>query len=135
MIEFELSFAGDQTIVADPALLKQALANVIDNGIHAYPDGRGKLRVSASAKGGEMILDITDFGVGIPERNLDKIFTPFFSSRPAGTGLGLPLASKIVHMHGGRITVTSAAGKGTSFRIHLPMKAEALAPQAHPATT
>jgi len=123
-LEFSLSFAGDLTINADQSLLKQALSNMIENSIHAYSGNRGTIRVDCSKSSGGISIEIEDFGKGIPEKDLDKIFTPFFSSRPAGTGLGLPLASKIVHLHGGRITVTSEVGRGTTFCTMIPSVSE-----------
>ena len=123
-LEFSLSFAGDLTINADQSLLKQALSNMIENSIHAYSGNRGKIRIDCSKSSGGISIEIEDFGKGIPEDDRDKIFTPFFSSRPAGTGLGLPLASKIVHLHGGRITVTSEVGRGTTFCTMIPSVSE-----------
>ncbi|MCP4684528.1 MAG: hypothetical protein GY867_03670, partial [bacterium] len=60
-------------------------------------------------------------GCGIPAEDVDRIFTPFFSSRPSGTGLGLSLVAKIVRVHGGRTNVRSAPGSGTCFTISLPV--------------
>jgi len=123
-IEFSLSFAGNLTTRADQSLLKQAFSNMIENSIHAYSANRGTIRIGCSESAGNISIEIEDFGKGIPGGDLEKIFTPFFSSRPAGTGLGLPLASKIVHLHGGRITVMSKIGEGTTFCTMIPSVSE-----------
>ncbi len=67
-------------------------------------------------------IEIRDTGVGIPQENLERIFDPFFSTRPEGNGLGLAITHQIVHDHRGFISVESEVGKGTSFKIHLPLK-------------
>jgi signal transduction histidine kinase len=69
----------------------------------------------------ELSLEIRDAGVGIPRDKLDKIFLPFFTTKEKGTGMGLALVHKIVLSHGGRIEVDSAEGRGTTFRILLPL--------------
>ena len=104
----------------DPLLFKQAVANLIDNAINSYADGNGTVWLSAfSAEDGYRIT-VRDAGCGISEEDQARIFTPFFSSKPSGTGLGLPLAGKIVDLHGGRIVMESHQGEGTSFTIVLP---------------
>ncbi len=105
----------------DPLLVKQALGNIIDNAVNAYHGASGTVEVEAAADRDEAVIRITDYGVGIADEDLDKIFTPFFSSRPSGTGLGLPLARKIVDLHNGSVSVTSQVGKGTTFTLTLPM--------------
>lgn len=120
-IEFTLAFSGDQTINADAALLKQVFSNVIDNCVHACSDNGGSIQIKSKGSDSNVAVEIEDSGVGIPAGYLDKIFTPFFSSRPGGTGLGLPLAGKIINLHNGRITVDSTPGKGTKYHILLPL--------------
>ena len=106
---------------ADPVLLKQALANLIDNAVNAYGGSGGTIEVSIVAERDQVLLTVRDFGSGITADNLDKIFTPFYSSRPSGTGLGLPLVAKIVALHSGTIEVKSEPGVGTCFGIRLPL--------------
>jgi len=74
----------------------------------------------------QLQIEVEDSGCGISEEDLDKIFTPFFSSRPSGTGLGLPLARKIIDLHQGSLTVISQWGKGTTFTILLPVQVPAV---------
>ncbi len=109
----------------DEVLMRQALGNLVQNAIEAMPAG-GHLSVSAAvrASGGrrrELQITISDTGAGIPEGQLGRIFLPFFTTKPKGTGLGLALVHKIVLLHNGKIEVESRENKGTSFRIHLPI--------------
>lgn len=117
-------------INADPILLKQALDNLIDNAVNAYEDGGGLVEVSVASGAEAVTITVADYGSGIPEDEIDKIFTPFFSSRPSGTGLGLPLVAKILALHGGQVTVESTLGKGSKFIISLPVVAIETSPDA-----
>ena len=119
-VEFSINGCQDIFVQADAVLMKQVFANVIDNGIKAYERGKPYIEISVSPRGDQAVLEIRDHGSGIPEEDLERIFTPFFSSRPAGTGLGLSLARKIVDLHGGHLSVESELGRGTCFAIHLP---------------
>ncbi|MHB8835722.1 MAG: ATP-binding protein [Candidatus Methylomirabilia bacterium] len=113
-------------VSADPAQLHQALLNLLMNAMQAMPRG-GKLRLRLArarrpADGGPppaMIL-IADSGAGIPPEVAGRIFDPFYTTREAGTGLGLPIADKIVREHGGTIRFTSRPGHGACFAVLLP---------------
>jgi len=111
------------TIQADALLLKQALGNIVDNAIDACADRSGKVTIGLEESAGHQIVRIIDTGCGIPQENIDLIFTPFFSTRPSGNGLGLPLAAKIIDLHGGHISISSQVGQGTEFTIRLPIEA------------
>jgi len=103
--------------------LKQVFLNIMNNALHAMPDG-GELRVGAIAeREGETVVEIRDSGHGIAREHLEKIFEPFFSTKSSrdGTGLGLSISHRIIQNHGGRIEVESASGRGTVFRIVLPV--------------
>lgn len=104
----------------DPRYMKQAILNIVQNAIAAMPDG-GELTVRTERRDDEILLSVTDTGVGIPEENLPKIFEPYFTTRDSGTGLGLTLTFKIVKEHGGDITVVSKPGQGSTFTINLPV--------------
>jgi PAS domain S-box-containing protein len=113
------------SISIDEVLMRQALGNVIQNALEAMPRG-GKLTVAAglvTAHGNrrEVELRVTDSGCGIAADRLDKIFLPFYTMKPKGTGLGLALVHKIVLLHNGRIQVESQEHQGTTFRIILPL--------------
>src|SRR5258707_13540749 len=84
----------------DRDMFKQALLNIMLNAEQAMPQG-GELTVQASAQGDEVILNLIDTGKGISAEHLAKIFRPFFSTKPGGTGLGLPTTRKIIAAHGG----------------------------------
>jgi len=112
---------NEVALPADPVLLKQALANLIDNAVNAYGGSGGTIEVSIGIERDKARLTVRDFGCGIADDNRDKIFTPFYSSRPSGTGLGLPLVAKIVALHSGTIEVESEPGVGTCFDIRLPL--------------
>jgi two-component system sensor histidine kinase PilS (NtrC family) len=104
--------------------IRQVLWNLIRNANDAMPSG-GTLRMSASLEelsGGarEAILTVTDDGVGIPKDDLDRIFEPFFSTKPTGTGLGLATVARIVEDHRGNIDIHSERGKGTTFTLRFP---------------
>lgn len=101
--------------------MEQALGNVLKNAIQAMPD-EGTLRVETrrGPGAGQVTVTVRDTGPGIPQENLQKVFRPFFTTKPGGTGLGLAIASRIVEAHGGRVTVDSAAGRGTTFTFILP---------------
>jgi GAF domain-containing protein/CheY-like chemotaxis protein len=124
------------TIAGDPAELREAFTNLVLNAVDAMPTG-GTLRLRTSAPDGQVMVEVTDTGVGIPESIREKIFDPFFTTKgPKGTGLGLSMAYGILSRHGGRITVESAEGRGTSFHLAFTSSdqaAEAMAPPASPA--
>ncbi len=103
----------------DRDLFKQAILNLILNAMQAMPDG-GQLSIQAERRDGEVSLSFIDTGAGIASELQAKIFRPFFSTRPGGSGLGLPTTRKIVEAHAGRIDVQSEPGHGTKFTIVLP---------------
>lgn len=116
---------------ADPAQLKQVLLNLVINAIHAMPDG-GIIRVGmcagtpASAGDGKQALPrmrfcVSDTGMGIPPELQQKIFTPFFTTRSEGSGIGLAVVKKIVTQHGADIRVDSTPGHGTCFELEWPV--------------
>jgi signal transduction histidine kinase len=116
-------------VTLDEVLMRQALSNLVQNAVEAMPKG-GQLQIITTvvqSRGGrrELELQVSDTGVGIPSDRLDKIFLPFYTTKTKGTGLGLALVHKIVLLHNGRIQVESHEGKGTTFRVHLPMEGRA----------
>src|SRR5262249_22139608 len=92
----------------------------------SHPSGMGTVTLATSAQDGGVTIEIGDTGTGIAPDHLDRIFDPFFTTKKvgAGTGLGLSTSFHIVRRHGGPLRVESALGKGTTFRIHLPLLAE-----------
>jgi signal transduction histidine kinase len=109
-------------VQADPILFKQAVGNLVDNALIAYGDAGGEVEVRVEVEGDRALVVISDLGRGIPADKLDQIFTPFFSSRPSGTGLGLSLVAKIIDLHGGRVSVHSEVDRGSRFTLSLPLR-------------
>ncbi len=107
-------------VKADHQQLRRALLNMLKNSLEAMPDG-GEIKVTTGADTDSVLIKISDTGTGIRSEHMDRIFTPFFSTKEMGTGLGLPLAQQIVAEHGGEITCSSEIGKGASFVVALPI--------------
>jgi signal transduction histidine kinase len=107
--------------------ISQVILNLLVNAHQAIEAAKregGKVTIRTERRHGEMLLEITDNGTGISSENLSRIFDPFFTTKDVGegTGLGLSISHHIITAHGGRIELDSAPGKGTCFRIYLPLK-------------
>jgi PAS domain S-box-containing protein len=107
--------------------IEQIMVNLLVNAVDAmsgrdYKSGAGSITITVRPVDGRVICQVTDTGTGIPPDQLDKIFQPFFTTKPEdkGTGLGLPVAREIVQSYGGSLTVVSEVGKGTTFTFDLP---------------
>jgi signal transduction histidine kinase len=111
---------GELSSPADSDLLKQVILNLLINSVQAMGDG-GEIIVRTYARGQRAIIEVSDTGPGVKAEHLDRIFDAYFTTRPNGSGLGLPIARKIITAHNGYITVNSKEGVGTSFSIDLPM--------------
>ncbi|UCD93901.1 MAG: PAS domain S-box protein [Candidatus Zixiibacteriota bacterium] len=122
-VRFEMAFLNESSvrIPGDALLLKQALGNIVDNACKALGESGETVRLETELKENLFEIRIIDNGSGIPEDYKDKIFTPFFSGSPSGSGLGLALARKIILRHEGNIDFQSMVGEGTTFRVLLPM--------------
>jgi two-component system, NtrC family, sensor kinase len=108
--------------------LEQVFVNLLLNAVQAIDrDGIITVRSSMAPKEKSLIVEIEDTGCGIPEECMDKIFEPFFSTKKEGSGLGLAVSFGIIRNHQGRIDVDSQVGRGTRFRIDLPIVSEAVA--------
>jgi len=105
----------------DADMLKQVILNLFINAQQAMDEG-GELMIRTDRQEEEAVIQISDTGSGIMPEKLPHIFDAYYSSRPQGSGLGLPTAKKIVELHGGVIRVDSESGKGTSFTIRLPIQ-------------
>ena len=104
----------------DAELMERVIANLLLNAAQASPSG-GVVTVKTLAGDGEVEISVIDRGSGIDPKNLENIFNPFFTTKPEGIGFGLAIVSKMVEEHGGRITVASALGEGSVFRVFLPI--------------
>ena len=122
----------DPIVMIDQDQMMQVLTNLEKNAVEAMPGG-GCLTISLSGNGSSVEINMKDTGIGIPKENMDKLFTPFFTTKEIGkgTGLGLPLIYGIVKMHKGQISVSSNAipaegTTGTNFKITIPRQIEFL---------
>ena len=135
-----------EDMMVDKKLFARALQNILFNAAQSYGDHGGKVMIKAKVtdeysdilklsgskdlkdklvgeyKKRYLNVNIKDFGPGISEDTREKIFTPFFTTRKDGTGIGLPISQKIIHSHDGNIDVVTREGKGTEFRIKVPVK-------------
>jgi PAS domain S-box-containing protein len=118
----ELLNNGIPEVWADRDLLKQAVLNLVLNAVEAMTSG-GELRVELGRRGEMAEISVSDTGKGIPTENQQKIFQLFFTTRPGGSGIGLATTFRIVQLHNGSIDFQSEAGRGTTFRIELPLAA------------
>jgi signal transduction histidine kinase len=109
----------------DVGLIKQAVLNLLVNAIEAIEatGGGGRLTLSLERADGSAVIRVADTGRGIPPEHREKIFRLFFTTRPGGSGMGLASVFKTVQLHGGSVDFTSEVGRGTTFRIELPLAA------------
>jgi PAS domain S-box-containing protein len=113
-------------VVADRVQLQQVLMNLMLNGIEAMQDAKseGQLTIrSLMAERGQLLISVTDTGVGVPREQADQIFNAFFSTKAQGTGMGLSISRSIIESHGGRLWATSDSGRGATFSFTLPTAA------------
>ncbi len=115
--------AGDlPTVLLDRESFRAAMLNLLLNAEQAMPDG-GQLVVRTYVTADGVALDLIDTGCGMDEQTGSKVFDAFYSTKPGGSGLGLPTARKIVEAHGGSISLQSEPGRGTQFTVKLPVPA------------
>ena len=117
--------AGMPPIAADPELLHRALSNLVLNAMDAMAQG-GTLTLRTRREGEWAILEAADTGTGLTPEECERLFTPYYTSKAHGTGLGLAIVQSIISDHGGRISVRSDTGLGTTFVIELPGNADKL---------
>jgi two-component system, NtrC family, sensor histidine kinase HydH len=124
-----LEFESTEDIEAqiDPGQIEDAVLNLLVNAIEAVgSNGHVNVRVFRSRKADvsdadEAVIEVSDDGPGISEEDLTKVFSPFFTKRLGGTGLGLPAVRRIARLHSGRVEVRSTIGQGSVFTLHLPI--------------
>jgi PAS domain S-box-containing protein len=119
----ERNYGEVPVVQCHPGQINQVIMNILVNASQAMPPAGGTITVGTAVVDGELEISIADTGLGIPAENLKRIFDPFFTTKEVGkgTGLGLSISHGIIQDHGGRIAVTSEVGKGTTFRIFLPL--------------
>jgi signal transduction histidine kinase len=109
-------------VMADRVQLQQVFMNLMLNGIEAMKNvsAPGELTISSQrVKDGQLLILVSDTGIGLPEQP-EQIFSPFFTTKPHGTGMGLPICRSIIESHGGRLWGTSSSGRGATFQFTLP---------------
>lgn len=125
-ISFKVKVEEDPHIKVDSTLFEQALVNLLDNAV-AYSPDKEQVAISFAHKQNELVISITDHGIGISQQHLPRLFERFYrvdkarSRKHGGTGLGLAIVKHIAQAHNGSVTVESQPGKGSVFRIHLPV--------------
>ena len=126
--------SSEVVLPADASQIEDAVLNLLLNAIDALDPAGGRVTVrlsqrdggdadaaGPSAHGGEAVVEVEDTGRGLSEEELKKIFSPFYTTSPSGTGLGLPAVRRIARAHGGRVEVNSAPGRGSTFTLRLPL--------------
>jgi len=118
-IQANLTVKGDPAVTTDPALMLRVMANLVTNAIQAMPDG-GKMTVTYERTQTAFSIIVKDTGVGIVPEDLPNIFTPFFTKKAKGQGLGLAVCKRLVEAQGGTISAESKLGQGSAFTVTIP---------------
>jgi two-component system cell cycle sensor histidine kinase PleC len=126
-IELEVKGPADPPeLVADPQKVRQMLVNLLTNAVK-FTDAGGRITVGAERRGAEIAIWVADTGIGIPEDQLEGVLQPFkqvdgsLARNAEGLGIGLPLTAQLAQAHGGRLTLDSVSGAGTTATIQLPL--------------
>jgi PAS domain S-box-containing protein len=114
------------TIAADRVQMQQVLMNLMLNGIEAMKDTSGELTVrSGKSDNGQILLSVSDLGVGLPAEKIDQVFDAFFTTKTQGTGMGLSISRRIIESHGGRLWACANTGRGATFQFTIPTEVSA----------
>lgn len=127
-ISIEVKLARENPcILMDEYQLKQVLVNMMKNAFEAIRSSnrlQGRIHLSTEIHGNDAVMTIADNGCGMSQESVSALFTPFFTTKPAGTGLGLIICKNIISEYGGSIQINSSPGEGTTFQIGLPLQNE-----------
>ena len=119
-VEVAVNVGADlSNVKLDPALFRRVLTNMILNAVQAMPKG-GKLTITALKRQDSLTVDVQDTGVGIPPASMKKIFSPFFTTKAQGQGLGLAVCKRLMEVQGGTIEAASRVGEGSTFTLKIP---------------
>jgi signal transduction histidine kinase len=114
-------------VMADRVQLQQVFMNIMLNGIEAMKGMGGELSLkSLKTSDGQLLVSVSDTGVGFPPEQADRVFDAFFTTKAQGTGMGLSISRSIVESHGGRLWAEANSGQGATFHFMLPTKAKAM---------
>jgi signal transduction histidine kinase len=105
----------------DATKIEHVIGSIIKNAIHAIPE-KGTIQIQSCVNDSNLEISIADSGTGIPPEIMPKIFSPLVTTKAKGMGMGLAICKRIVEAHGGKINVESSVGKGTTFKVTLPIK-------------
>ena len=119
-IRIDNRLQNHRLVKVDPDKIKRLLINLMKNAVEAMPDG-GTLTIESAETNGNLEVSFADTGIGISENILPKLFSPLCTTKAQGMGFGLAICKRIIEAHGGKITVNTASGKGTTFTITLPI--------------
>jgi two-component system nitrogen regulation sensor histidine kinase NtrY len=122
------------TIAGDPEMLHRAVSNLVLNAMDAMPEG-GTVTLTTSREKDLTVLTISDTGTGLTPAERDRLFTPYYTSKTHGTGLGLAIVQSVMSDHGGRISVQSQPGHGSTFKMELPFNLDKLRGPGSSSTT
>src|SRR6202011_2595594 len=113
---------GLPNVMADRVQLQQVFMNLMLNGIDAMKEttGGGELTIESEACDAQLLISVSDTGVGLPPEQAEQIFKAFFTTKDNGTGMGLPISRSIVESHGGGLGAAGAPGRGATFQFTLP---------------
>jgi PAS domain S-box-containing protein len=123
LISIRIQLAEDlPTVMADRVQLQQVFMNLMLNGIDAMKGttGEGELTIKSEPDDGQLLISVSDTGVGLSREQADQIFKAFFTTKDNGTGMGLPISRSIIESHGGRLWATGVPGSGATFQFTLP---------------
>jgi len=120
-VEIRREIAALPELNVDPEFIKTCLYNIVINAFEAMPTG-GTLTVRGRVDDGQVVLSFADTGEGLSAMDLDKVFTPLFSTKQGGLGLGLALTRRVIEDHGGKVAFTSTRGRGSEVSLHLPLE-------------
>jgi signal transduction histidine kinase len=116
---------------ADRVQLQQVLMNLMLNGIEAMKDVSGELTITSKRNAdGQLLISVSDSGIGLSANQIDRIFDAFFTTKPQGTGLGLSISRRIIESHGGRLWASANPGRGATFQFTLPSQMTAASSSA-----
>jgi PAS domain S-box-containing protein len=122
---------GLPLVKADRVQLQQVLMNLILNGIEAMKDAKGELSVTSKrTDDGQLLIAVSDSGIGLPREEVERIFEAFFTTKAQGTGMGLSISRRIIESHGGSLWASANTGRGATFQFTLPTDVSASSPSA-----
>jgi signal transduction histidine kinase len=119
-IHFELRLGELPKVTADPMQLQQVFLNLVINAIEAMHE-KGTLSIETVSDGEAVTATFADSGPGVAPDDAEKVFQPFFTSKPKGTGLGLAISRQLIEQQGGKLTLVSGQGEGARFVVELPV--------------